>query len=221
MTDVVGTSYYVAPDVLNKIYTRPCDVWSAGVILHILLTGYAPFDGRDDEEILWNVQTVSGCGCDKGGGGGAVLRRWQPLAAGAGAWQMGTPALRTPIHARYLCRCVSARLLLPHARISARADMPVQKQLDLTLDPLWENISSGAIQVVKGMLERDPKKRLTAEQLLALPWLGADAASCTAPHKPLPGEVSDRLQKFAAMNSFKKVARKVRRSAWRSRVMQG
>lgn len=42
-----------------------------------------------------------------------------------------------------------------------------------------------------------------------MPWLGRDAGSCTASRRPLPGVVTERLQKFAAMNSFKKVARKV------------
>jgi len=42
--------------VLLKNYDERCDVWSVGVILYILLSGKAPFDGDDDHEITEQVK---------------------------------------------------------------------------------------------------------------------------------------------------------------------
>lgn len=49
---IMGTSYYIAPEVLRDEYDERCDVWSIGVVLYILLSGKAPFDGGNDDEII-------------------------------------------------------------------------------------------------------------------------------------------------------------------------
>lgn len=51
LSRVVGSSYYIAPQVLKKSYTEACDIWSLGVIVYMLLSGAPPFVGPTEEVI--------------------------------------------------------------------------------------------------------------------------------------------------------------------------
>ena len=59
MFDRVGTAYYISPEVIDGYYDEKCDEWSCGIILYILLCGYPPFNGRDDEEIFLNIRRLN------------------------------------------------------------------------------------------------------------------------------------------------------------------
>ncbi|XP_022765595.1 calcium-dependent protein kinase 1-like isoform X2 [Durio zibethinus] len=116
-TDVVGSPYYVAPEVLRKRYGPEADVWSAGVILYILLSGVPPFWAETEQGIFEEV---------------------------------------------------------------------LHGDLDFESDP-WPSISESAKDLVRRMLIRDPRRRLTAHAVLFL----------------------SRLKQFSAMNKLKKMALRV------------
>ncbi|XP_058222485.1 calcium-dependent protein kinase 1 isoform X1 [Rhododendron vialii] len=134
--DLVGSAYYVAPEVLRRSYGAEADIWSAGVILYILLSGVPPFWGENEQGIF-----------------DAVLRG----------------------------------------------------NLDFASDP-WPSISSSAKDLVKKMLQSDPKERLSATEVLNHPWIREDG---DASDKPIDIAVLSRMKQFRAMNKLKKVALKV------------
>jgi serine/threonine protein kinase len=99
-----GTPNYVAPEILRKQpYATQADMWSAGVILYIILCGFPPFyDENDDLSRLYKK-----------------IKR-------------------------------------------ADYEMP---------SPYWDPVSNGAKDLVKRLLQPDPKKRLSARQALQHEWL--------------------------------------------------
>ncbi|GAB4847010.1 CDPK- kinase 5 [Ancistrocladus abbreviatus] len=101
LNDIVGSAYYVAPEVLHRSYSTEADVWSIGVIAYILLCGSRPFWARTESGIFR-----------------AVLKA------------------------------------------------------DPNFDELpWPSLSSDAKDFVKRMLNKDPRKRISAAQALCHPWL--------------------------------------------------
>ncbi|KAK1308631.1 Calcium-dependent protein kinase isoform 2 [Acorus calamus] len=134
--DIVGSAYYVAPEVLKRHYGKEVDVWSAGVMLYILLSGVPPFWAETEKGIF---------------------------------------------------------------------DAILQGDIDFESSP-WPSISYSAKDLVRRMLTQDPKKRITAAQVLEHPWLreGGEASD-----KPIDSAVLSRMKQFRAMNKLKKLALKV------------
>lgn len=135
-SDVVGSPYYVAPEVLRKHYGPEADVWSAGVILYILLSGVPPFWAETEIGIFRQI---------------------------------------------------------------------LEGKIDFESEP-WPNISESAKDLIRKMLDQNPKRRLTAHEVLCHPWIVDDKV---APDKPLDSAVLSRLKHFSAMNKLKKMALRV------------
>ncbi|WOL05957.1 hypothetical protein Cni_G14688 [Canna indica] len=131
--EIVGSAYYVAPEVLQKNYGKEIDVWSAGIILYILLCGFPPFYGETEKAIF---------------------------------------------------------------------DAILTEDIDFQSAP-WPSISESAKDLIRKMLTRDPKKRITAAQALEHQWLRAGGL---ASDRPLDSAVLSRMKQFRAMNKLKKLA---------------
>ncbi|XP_076897064.1 calcium-dependent protein kinase 24-like [Bidens hawaiensis] len=129
--EIVGSPYYMAPEVLRRNYGAETDVWSAGVILYILLCGVPPFWAETEEGIAKAI---------------------------------------------------------------------IKGEINFRRDP-WPRVSEDAKNLVKGMLESDSSKRLTAEQVLRCQWIqNADMV----PDIPLGENVRTKIQQFCLLNKFKK-----------------
>jgi len=72
-------------------------------------------------------------------------------------------------------------------------------------DPYWTDISDSAKQLVRGLLTVDPKKRMSAKDVLAHPWI----AGKTAPDKAFDSAHSNRLKLLQARRKLKRTVRTI------------
>ncbi|KAH7427488.1 hypothetical protein KP509_10G046400 [Ceratopteris richardii] len=88
-SDSAGSAYYMSPELLQGEYSEEVDLWSAGVIMYILLSGMPPFWGLSETDIF-----------------NAIRKRQLDLSSGP--WRMASPSAKDLI-SKLLCVDVTER----------------------------------------------------------------------------------------------------------------
>ena len=88
-----GTPSYIAPEVIAKNYGAEADVWSAGVMLYVMLCGLPPFWGETTEDVFKSIL-------------------WQPLDFETEPWPSVSAAAKDLVR-RMLCRQYMRRITVP------------------------------------------------------------------------------------------------------------
>jgi len=59
MNEILGTPFYIAPEVIKEKYNEKCDIWSLGNILYFMITKKRLFDGKTLAEIYNSIQALN------------------------------------------------------------------------------------------------------------------------------------------------------------------
>ncbi|CAG9321435.1 unnamed protein product [Blepharisma stoltei] len=133
LTSANGTLYYMAPEVFDRPHDEKCDIWSAGIILYVMICGKPPFYADNDKDYI------------------KLIKKGQfSLTKGA-----------------------------------------------------WENASDDLKDLVRKMLTVDPKKRLSAQDVLNHPWV-EKYLSNEAEANPISTEALSNLGKFRNQSKIAK-----------------
>lgn len=52
----IGTYTYMAPEVIDGVYSPKCDMWSAGIVFYYLVTRHHPFKAKTKEETFERIK---------------------------------------------------------------------------------------------------------------------------------------------------------------------
>lgn len=52
----VGSPYYMSPEIIEGHFSFKTDIWSVGVILYVMLTGYFPFNGKTNNDVFEQIK---------------------------------------------------------------------------------------------------------------------------------------------------------------------
>jgi serine/threonine protein kinase len=58
MQTMCGTPFYMAPEVIKSNYNTKADIWSLGVLLYTLVSGYLPFQGTNNKDVYERIKTA-------------------------------------------------------------------------------------------------------------------------------------------------------------------
>ena len=115
----VGTIYYIAPEVIKGKYNEKCDIWSAGVILYMFLSGDSPFCGYNNAVILSKILKMKYSFPDE---------KWKHISNEA---KDLIRHMLTAENERY-----NAKQVLAHPWLKNASNIPL---IDLNFDPIFFN----------------------------------------------------------------------------------
>ncbi|CAE8668340.1 unnamed protein product, partial [Polarella glacialis] len=74
LENLVGSAPYVAPEVVARSSGRPCDLWSCGAIMYMMLSGAPPFTGMNDRQVFQKAKSEKPR---------LIGRLWEPVSEAA------------------------------------------------------------------------------------------------------------------------------------------
>ena len=182
-SETVSSSSSSSVSILTPLgYDESCDLWSLGVIMYTMLCGSVPFSTAEQDDLVTSSDEE-----DSGGGGAFKLltaksRRTQQKNA--------TEKPKNNFNPRVLV--VTQEKIIERIRNASSSLKFAGKR--------WQHVSEGAKQLLRGLLNTDPNKRMKLRDLCRHAWIRTLAGSSLTSQNPLMTTriLSKNFNKFEA-----------------------